>query len=111
VNAGQLRDLVTLQSKRVTRDSLNQQIAGWADEAHIRASVEVVSGRQAHLANQFQEPVTLRVLVRKGPAVTNKWRCVWHSSMGDRTLNIQTVLPTAQRDGWELLCSEGLRDD
>jgi SPP1 family predicted phage head-tail adaptor len=111
VNAGDLKDLITLQAKRVTRDALNQQVPGWADEAHIRAAVTVLSGKQAHLADQFQEPVTLSVRIRKGPAVTSQWRAVWHSSLGDRTLAIQTVLPTPERDGWDLLCSEGLRDD
>jgi SPP1 family predicted phage head-tail adaptor len=111
VNAGELRDLVTLQTKHTTRDALNQAVAGWWDAAHVRASVEVLGGRMAHLADQFQEPVTLRVRIRKGPAVNSDWRVIWHSSMGDRTLAVQTVLPTNARDGWDLLCSEGLRDD
>lgn len=110
INAGELTEIVDLQSSTDTFDELHQPLRNWTTQATVHAKVSVVRGSNVFLANQYQEPTSLVVRIRRGPAVTKKWRARWHDAMSGivRTLNIQDVLPLDSRDGFDLLCSEGI---
>lgn len=108
MQAGELDQRLKLQSKVVVRDDLNGQVVTWRDEATVAAGVKVTAAKFIHLADQNHEPYLLTARIRKGPPVTNLWRGIWLGANGlaDRILNIHSVLPTDERDGWDLVCSE-----
>jgi SPP1 family predicted phage head-tail adaptor len=110
IQAGELREIVHLESFTTTRDTLNQPVRAWAPEATVHAKVSVIRGSNVHLANQYQEPTTLEVTIRRGPPITKLWRILWDDGVTGttRTLAIQDILPLKTRDGMVLLCSEGL---
>jgi len=113
IPAGLLRHRISLQAKAITRDELNAQVIAWAPTAYARipANVAAISGREAHAADQIQNPSTLRVLIRVGPPVTNAMRVIWHAGVGDdRALQVDAVLPNDDPAFTTLLCSQGLND-
>lgn len=110
VNAGELREIVDLQSFTATRNELNETVRDWTTQNTVHAKVSVIRGSNVFLANQYHEPTSLVVRIRRGPAVTKQWRVLWHDAANAlvRTLSIQDVLPLDTRDGMDLLCSEGI---
>lgn len=113
MRAGQLTERVALQKQRVTgRDALNAPIIQWVNQAMVWAAVETLTGRESHAADQIQNPVTLRVLIRVGISVEPSWRIEWwdNSTKMYRYLSIAAVLPSTKHDSLTLLCSEGLNN-
>lgn len=110
INAGELRDIVDLQSYTATRNELNEAVRAWTTQATVHAKVSVIRGSNVFLANQYHEPTSLVVRIRRGPAVTKGWRVRWHDAASSliRTLSIQDILPLDTHDGMDLLCSEGI---
>lgn len=110
IQPGEMRDVVTLESFTATRDTLNQPIKAWLPQTTVHARVRTIRGSNVHLANQYHEPTTLEVRIRRGPAVTKQWRVKWNDPVTDtlRILAIEDIQPLDTHDGLDLLCSEGL---
>lgn len=112
IDAGELDQRVVLQSKVLTADALNGQVVTWAQEGEVWAKVSKITGRTVHIANQMQGVMVMEVEIRKGPLpVARTWRALWKQAPGVETpLSIEAVVPNEDRDGWLLVCAEGIHD-
>lgn len=61
---GRLRSKVTLQSRVLTPDAVNDQVATYVDLADEWASIEPIVGREFFAAQQVQADVTTRIRIR-----------------------------------------------
>lgn len=110
LQAGALDQMVQLQSSIETFNELHEPVRTWTTQETVHAQVDIVRGSNVFLANQYQEPTALVVRIRRGPAITKKWRILWEDGLTGRTrtLNVQDILPLDTRDGLDLPCSEGI---
>ncbi len=107
LDAGRLRDRITIQTKSVTRDAYGAEVVTWTTLATVWASVETLSGRE-YLATisggipQVRSERLSRVVIRYRPDV----RETMQISYGTRTLRIERVLEVERRETLHLRCSE-----
>ncbi len=105
MQAGKLSQRITLQKPIATRDAIGGEVRSFATEWIGWATVEAITGREVHAADQLRSGVTLRVTVRQpGPKPDATWRALWNGAV----LSIAAVLPTPTRDRLTLLCSQGV---
>lgn len=104
LGSGTLREHITFESKRTTRDAVGGEVVIWNDEGKTWAAIDAISGREANVASQLEAVITLSVVIRPRSDVQSTWRIRW----GSRVLSIEAVLPSAKKDRITLLCSEGL---
>lgn len=111
IDAGELDQRVELRSPVFTPDGLNGQVKSFVAEGTVWAKVGKISGRTVHIANQMQGVQAMEIEIRKGPLpVTRLWQAVWKRKPADMTLSIEAVVPNEDRDGWLLVCAEGIHD-
>jgi len=108
INAGDLRERITLQSPPTGRDSLGQRSGAWVDESTVWAAAWPLSSRELLAAGQIQSEVTVRFRIRYRAGVLPSWRVLWrgvpHAIVGD-PIDVhgrQVVL--------DLMCTAGIRD-
>ena len=107
LDAGRLRDRVTIQTRSVTRDAYGAEVVTWATLATVWASVETLSGRE-YLATisggipQVRSERLSRVVIRYRSDVREYMQIVY----GNRTLRIEQVLEAERREALHLMCSE-----
>lgn len=102
IDAGKLRERVTVQVASGTTNTLGETVLAWADSSAVWASVEGVSAREALLANQQDTTVTHKVRMRYLPGLTQQMRFSWRS----RTLEIISLLEHGHRSEHEAICEE-----
>ena len=102
INAGQLRERVTVQIASGTTNTLGETVLSWADSTAVWASVEGVSARESLLYNQQDITVTHRVRLRYLPGLTQNMRFSWRA----RTLEIVSLLERDNRTEHEAICVE-----
>lgn len=102
MDAGKLRDRVTVQQASGSRNSLGETVLTWADWQTVWASVEGVSARESIAAGQQQTEITHRVRLRFLPGLTQGMRFTWRS----RTLEIANLLEHGNRTEHEAICVE-----
>jgi SPP1 family predicted phage head-tail adaptor len=104
INAGSLRERVTVQQASESRNALGETVLSWATFAERWASVEGVSSRESLAYGQQQISVSHRVRLRYLAGLTQSMRLVWRG----RTLEIVSLLEHGNRSEHELLCQEAV---
>ena len=94
MKAGQLRNLITIQSAVEHQNPQGESIVTWSDVADVWASVHPLSGRELFNAQQVQPDITHEVKLRYYGALTAKHRFL-HDG---RALNIESVADTNERN-------------
>jgi SPP1 family predicted phage head-tail adaptor len=102
MDAGKLRERVTVQIASGTTNALGETVLAWADSSAVWASVEGVSAREALTAGQQETTVSHRVRLRYLPGLTQNMRFSWRS----RTLDIVSLLEHGNRSEHEAICQE-----
>jgi SPP1 family predicted phage head-tail adaptor len=102
IDAGKLRERVTVQQASGNRNSLGETVLAWADWQTVWASVEGVSARESLAFGQQEIAVTHRVRLRYLPGLTQNMRLNWRN----RTLEIVSLLERGNRSEHEIICQE-----
>ena len=105
MDAGKLRDRVTIQSKSVVRDTYGAETITWSDVATVWAAVEPVTGREYLQQEQVRAQVTVKIRIRYRSGITPTMRAIY----GTHVYNIEAVLEDLNtRRESTLMCSEVL---
>ena len=105
MQAGKLRERVTIQRETVTRDSFGAEVNPWKDVTTVWASVRPGASGERFIsaADQMQATITHTVRIRQRAGISPKMRLLW----GTRKLDIQSVVdPDGRRREVLLLCEE-----
>jgi SPP1 family predicted phage head-tail adaptor len=102
IDAGSLRERVTVQQASESRNALGETVLSWATFAERWASVEGVSSRELLQYGQQQIEVSHRVRMRWLSGLTQSMRIVWRG----RTLEIVSLLEHGNLSEHELVCQE-----
>lgn len=102
INAGRLRERVTVQIPSGTTNPLGETVISWSNSTSVWASVEGVSAREALALGQQETVLTHRVRMRYLPGLTQDMRLVWRN----RTLEIVSLLEHGNRSEHEAICEE-----
>jgi SPP1 family predicted phage head-tail adaptor len=102
IDAGKLRERVTVQQASESRNALGETVLSWATFAERWASVEGVSSRELLQYGQQQIEVSHRVRMRWLSGLTQSMRIVWRG----RTLEIVSLLEHGNRSEHEIVCQE-----
>ena len=104
MDAGTLRERVTVQQASESRNRLGESVLEWATFAEVWANVQGVSAREFLLAGQQQVELSHRVKMRYLTGLTSKMRLSWRG----RTLEIISILEHENRSIHELICQEAV---
>ena len=102
IDAGKLRERVTVQIASGTTNALGETVLTWANSTAVWASVEGVSAREALAAGQQDVTITHKVQLRHLPGLTQNMRFAWRN----RTLEIVSLLEHDNRSRHEAICQE-----
>ena len=102
IDAGKLRERVTVQIASGATNTLGETVLSWANSTAVWASVEGVSARESLVAGQQETSVTHKVRLRYLPGLTQQMRFAWRS----RTLEIVSLLEHGNRTEHEAICVE-----
>ena len=102
IEAGKLRERVTIQQADEARNSLGETTLSWATFTERWASVEGVTAREALGLGQLEISITHRVRLRYVTGLTQQMRLIWRG----RTLEIVSLLEHNNRSEHELICQE-----
>ncbi len=104
MDAGRLRERVTVQQAAENRNAIGETVLSWSTFAERWASVDGVSARESLAFGQQQIDVTHRVRLRYLAGLTQNMRIQWRG----RTLEIISLLEHNNRSEHELLCQEAV---
>lgn len=104
MDAGRLRERVTVQQAAESRNAIGETVLSWSTFAERWASVEGVSARESLAYGQQQIDVTHRVRLRYLAGLTQNMRIQWRG----RTLEIISLLEHNNRSEHEMLCQEAV---
>lgn len=96
LNAGALREPITIQRKVSVSDGMGGQAISWIDIASVRAHVKPLSGREALQAMQLQASITHRVYIRYRADLLPSDRLL----MRGQPLHIRAILNMEMRNQW-----------
>ena len=102
IDAGKLRERVTVQIASGTTNALGETVLTWANSTAVWASVEGVSAREALAAGKQETTVTHRLRMRHVSGLTQQMRFSWRG----RTLEIVSLLEHDNRLRHEAICAE-----
>ncbi len=102
INAGNLRERVTVQQATESRNGIGETVLSWATFATVWASVGGVSAREALAAGQQDVTITHRVRIRYLSGMTQNMRFLWRG----RVLQIVSLLEYANRSEHVAICEE-----
>jgi SPP1 family predicted phage head-tail adaptor len=107
MEAGRLRQRVTIQYKVVVKDTYGQETITWTELAEVWASVEPLTGREYMEGRQEAAEVSTRIRVRYRSGIEPEMRVVCPTSYGSVTYNVLAVLhqETRKRE-IQLMCRE-----
>ena len=112
IRAGQLRQVITFQSRSMGTDAAGQPLETWVSQFTSRASVEPLSGRELIQAQIAGASVSHQITVRYRPELSNpilvaKMRIIYRS----RVFNIQASMIQMEVNRVVVLqAQEGLND-
>lgn len=104
IDAGRLRERVTVQTPSGNVNALGESVLTWSDSTAVWASVEGVSARESLAAGQQETTISHRVRMRYLPGLSANMRFSWRS----RTLEIVSLLEHGNRSEHEAICQEQL---
>jgi SPP1 family predicted phage head-tail adaptor len=99
LNAGRLREILTLEAPPADDDGAGGQTGGWTFVAQLRGAVVAVRGDEAAQAAIAKMTVQYRVTIRRRVVLPGQ-RLRW----GGMALDIRAVLPDLDRAFVVLLC-------
>lgn len=105
MQAGRLRERVTIQQQSITRDSYGAEVITWSDVATVWASVLPGASGERFIAGAVQEQaeITHTVRIRYRTGITPKMRLRWEG----RFLYVETVTdPDGRTRETVLMCRE-----
>jgi SPP1 family predicted phage head-tail adaptor len=102
IDAGKLRERVTVQIASGTTNTLGETVLTWNNSTAVWASVEGVTARESLGLGQQEISVTHRVKMRYLPGLTQSMRFAWRN----RTLEIVSLLERGNRSEHEIICQE-----
>ena len=102
IDAGKLRERVTVQIASGSTNTLGETVLAWANSTAVWASVEGVSAREALVLGQQDTTITHRLRLRYLPGLTQDMRFSWRG----RTLEIVSLLEHGNRSEHEAICQE-----
>lgn len=105
MQAGKLRERITIQEEIVTRDSFGAEVNPWRNVATVWASVRPGSSGERFVAaaDQVQATISHTIRIRYRAGVNPKQRLLWDG----KYLGIQsTVDPDGRKRDLVLLCLE-----
>jgi SPP1 family predicted phage head-tail adaptor len=104
IDAGKLRDRITVQIASGTTNALGETVLAWSNSTSVWASVDGVSAREALTAGQQEVSITHKVRLRFLPGLTQQMRFAWRG----RTLEIVSLLEHGNRSEHEAICTENV---
>ena len=102
IDAGKLRERVTVQIASGSTNTLGETVLAWANSTAVWASVEGGSAREALVLGQQDTTITHRLRLRYLPGLTQDMRFSWRG----RTLEIVSLLEHGNRSEHEAICEE-----
>lgn len=108
-SAGDLFHRFAFDSRVAADDGYGNEVAGWAEQFHVRAGVTHIRGGEAVMASRLEGQHTQIVFVRASlqtKAVTPEWR-VRNVRTGE-AFAVKDVTPTDDRLWLDFLCQSGV---
>lgn len=102
MNAGELRERVTVQQATENRTPMGEVTQTWGAFSTVWASVQGVSAREFLLAGQQQVEISHRVRMRYLAGLTSQMRISWRG----RILEIVSLLEYGNRSEHVAICQE-----
>mgnify|MGYP002148603296 FL=1 len=107
MKAGQLRELISIEQKSVTRSSIGEEQVSWIPVlSGVHARVRALSGREFFAGQQMQDSVDYQVTIRYRAGLARDMRIAWRG----QHLDIVSILPGESRDVLILMCQSGVRN-
>lgn len=108
IAAAKMTERVTFQAKSVTKNAIGEDVVTWANVATVWAEVRPLRGREFYAANQTQQVVDVRFLIRERAGLTVDQRLLWKSTPYD----ITGLIPgTGPYEGTlEVMATNGVRN-
>lgn len=107
MKAGQLRELIAVEQKSVTRSSIGEEQVIWVPVlSGVHARVRALSGREFFAGQQMQDSVDYQVTIRYRTGLTRDMRIAWRG----QHLDIVAILPGESRESLLLMCQSGVRN-
>jgi SPP1 family predicted phage head-tail adaptor len=105
MNAGQLRERITVQTPTETITASGEASVTWTTLATRWAEVVPLAGRELFTARQVQPEVTHRVRLRRLAGITTKMQLLYRG----RILKILSAIDVGERRvSCELMCKEAV---
>ena len=107
MEAGKLRNRITLQQRTLATDSYGQPIESWADLVTVWAEVRSLSGRESMIASAMQGVTNYEINIRYRTGITQDMRIRYKT----KYLDIQSIVTDFDlKKKITLFCTEGLSD-
>lgn len=107
MEAGKLRNRITIQQRTLTPDSYGQSVESWTDFATVWAEIRSISGRESLIAEAMQGITNYEVNIRYKAGVVQSMRIIYKNHI----LDVQSVINDMQANKkLTLFCVEGLSD-
>jgi SPP1 family predicted phage head-tail adaptor len=101
MQAGRMREQVTLRSKAATRDAMGGEVVTWSDFATVWAEAQPIAGREYVALRAAQSDISIRFRMRYLAGVNTTMQVRWDG----RDYDILEVINKGARDKeLELLC-------
>lgn len=112
MQAGRLRDRVTLQVRTKTKNALGEEVLDWVDFATVWAEVTPIRGQEYFAAGQMQRSADVRLRMRARPGINEDMRAIVPLNGELRPCDIEAVLPGSgdYRGMLELMVVSGVRN-
>ncbi len=108
IPAGKMTERVTFQQKSVTKNAIGEEVVTWTDVCTVWAESRPLRGREFYAANQTQQVVDVRFIVRQRAGLTVDMRLLWKATPYDIT---GLITGTGPYDGTlEIMASNGVRN-
>lgn len=108
MEAGQLRERITLQQRTSAVAASGEDIYTWADFAEVFAFAEPLRGREFFAAVQAQSSVDVKFTIRWRNDIDSTMRVMWRSQPYE--IDSAPINPKGARVWLELMCVKGIRD-
>ncbi len=108
MEAGELRERVTIQEKLVSKDSFAEERPLWSDVATVWAAVEPLSGREFLEARQVQAETTTRIRMRYRAGIRAEMRLVHGTHIYEITAPPMDI--ESKHKELQLMCKEIIGD-
>ncbi|MGK3115345.1 phage head closure protein [Candidatus Pantoea formicae] len=111
MQAGRLRDRVTILNFITTRLPSGQQKESWQDGRTVWAEIKGISGREILTSGAEKSEATIRVWVRVAGDISSasRFRCESGAFKGEVIDVVSPPVPDTMNDRMEILCRLGVK--